>query len=80
MSKFAIVLGVVAVLTLVWIGGEQHYQSCVAKVTARTQPWTFSAPAAKRNANGTVSRPDAGGWSTVNLNRAQAELDQCSRF
>lgn len=80
MSKFALVLAVVAVLMLIWIAGEQHYQSCVAKVTARTQPWTFSVPAPKRTASGAVVTPDGGGWSTVNLNRAQAELEKCSHF
>jgi hypothetical protein len=42
---FAVVLATVAVLALLWIGGEAHYQSCVAAAEART-------PAPTKESNG----------------------------
>lgn len=40
MKTFAAVLATVAVLALLWLGGEAHYQNCVAAAVATTSALT----------------------------------------
>ena len=80
LPKATVLLASVGTLALLWIGGEQHYQSCVAKVSAQGQPWSTYAPAPKRQADGRVFQQDASGGSAVDLPKTRSALEQCSHW
>ena len=44
----ALVLAALGVLTLLWIGGELHYENCVAAAEAETRPAGSSSSLSRR--------------------------------